>query len=31
VLEHRFNGPAFTIGIEEELMILDADSLGLAQ
>jgi carboxylate-amine ligase len=31
VLEHSFNGPAFTIGIEEELMILDADSLGLAQ
>jgi glutamate---cysteine ligase / carboxylate-amine ligase len=31
VLEHRFNGPPFTIGIEEELMILDADGLGLAQ
>jgi carboxylate-amine ligase len=31
VLEHRFNGPPFTIGIEEELMILDRDSLGLAQ
>jgi carboxylate-amine ligase len=31
VLEHRFNGPPFTIGVEEELMILDADSLGLAQ
>ena len=31
MLEHRFNGPPFTIGIEEELMILDADSLGLAQ
>jgi len=31
VLEHRFNGPPFTIGIEEELMILDADSLSLAQ
>jgi glutamate---cysteine ligase / carboxylate-amine ligase len=30
VLEHRFNGPPFTIGIEEELMILDADGLGLA-
>jgi carboxylate-amine ligase len=31
VLEHRFNGPPFTIGIEEELMILDAESLDLAQ
>lgn len=28
-MEHRFNGPAFTIGIEEELMILDAESLEL--
>jgi glutamate---cysteine ligase / carboxylate-amine ligase len=31
VLEHRFNGPPFTVGIEEELMILDAEGLGLAQ
>ena len=31
MLEHRFNGPPFTIGVEEELMILDADGLGLAQ
>jgi glutamate---cysteine ligase / carboxylate-amine ligase len=31
VLEHRFTGPPFTIGIEEELMILVADDLGLAQ
>ena len=31
MLEHRFNGPPFTIGIEEELMILDAESLDLAQ
>jgi carboxylate-amine ligase len=31
VLDHRFNGPPFTIGIEEELMILDADGLDLAQ
>jgi glutamate---cysteine ligase / carboxylate-amine ligase len=31
VLEHSFTGPPFTIGIEEELMILDADGLGLAQ
>src|ERR1700710_1038538 len=28
-VEHRSNGPAFTIGIEEELMILDANSLEL--
>jgi glutamate---cysteine ligase / carboxylate-amine ligase len=31
MLEHAFTGPPFTIGIEEELMILDADSLELAQ
>jgi glutamate---cysteine ligase / carboxylate-amine ligase len=31
VLEHSFNGPPFTVGIEEELMILDAESLDLAQ
>ena len=31
VLDHNFTGPPFTIGIEEELMILDADGLGLAQ
>src|SRR3954452_25528555 len=30
MLEHRFNGPPFTIGIEEELMLLDARSLDLA-
>src|SRR6266536_2667985 len=29
VMEHRFTGPSFTIGIEEELMILDAESLEL--
>ncbi len=28
-MEHRFTGPAYTIGIEEELMILDANSLEL--
>jgi glutamate---cysteine ligase / carboxylate-amine ligase len=28
-VEHKFTGPAFTIGIEEELMILDAESLEL--
>jgi carboxylate-amine ligase len=31
VLDHSFTGPPFTIGIEEELMILDPDGLGLAQ
>jgi carboxylate-amine ligase len=29
-MEHRFSGPAYTIGIEEELMILDADTLELS-
>src|SRR5438270_5823227 len=29
VLPHNFTGPAYTIGIEEELMILDAESLEL--
>jgi carboxylate-amine ligase len=28
-VEHRFEGHAYTLGIEEELMILDADSLEL--
>src|SRR6476620_9796929 len=28
-MEHRFTGPRFTIGIEEELMIVDASSLDL--
>jgi carboxylate-amine ligase len=28
-MEHRFSGPPFTIGIEEELMILDAETLEL--
>ena len=28
-MEHRFTGPAYTIGIEEELMILDAETLDL--
>jgi carboxylate-amine ligase len=31
VLEHRFTGPPYTIGIEEELMILDSERLDLAQ
>ena len=28
-MEPKFTGPSFTIGIEEELMILDAETLGL--
>jgi carboxylate-amine ligase len=28
-VEHKFTGPAYTIGIEEELMILDAENLEL--
>jgi carboxylate-amine ligase len=28
-MEHRFTGPAFTVGIEEELMIVDAGTLEL--
>src|SRR4029079_16570503 len=31
MLEHNFKGPPFTIGIEEELMLLDAGDLSLAQ
>ena len=31
MLEHAFTGPSFTVGIEEELMILDPDTLDLAQ
>ena len=31
MIEHAFNGPAFTVGVEEELMIVDAASLELAQ
>jgi carboxylate-amine ligase len=29
-MEHRFSGPPFTIGIEEELMILDTETFDLA-
>jgi glutamate---cysteine ligase / carboxylate-amine ligase len=29
-VEHRFTGPSYTIGIEEELMIVDRDTLDLA-
>ncbi len=31
MLEHEFKGPEFTVGIEEELMILDPAGWGLAQ
>jgi carboxylate-amine ligase len=31
VLEHNFTGPPFTVGVEEELMILAGDRLELAQ
>src|SRR5919108_1674708 len=29
-MEPQFNGPSYTVGIEEELMILDAETLALA-
>jgi carboxylate-amine ligase len=29
-MEHDFHGPSYTIGIEEELMIVDAERFGLA-
>ena len=29
-MDHKFTGPSYTIGIEEELMILDAETLELA-
>ncbi len=28
-MEHRFTGPAYTIGVEEELMIVDSETLDL--
>jgi glutamate---cysteine ligase / carboxylate-amine ligase len=31
VIAHQFNGPPFTVGVEEELMILDAETFDLAQ
>lgn len=31
VIEHRFNGRPFTVGIEEELMLIDPRTLDLAQ
>jgi carboxylate-amine ligase len=30
IVEHRFTGPSYTLGIEEELMIVDAETLDLA-
>jgi carboxylate-amine ligase len=29
-VEHQFTGPAYTLGVEEELMILDAETLDLS-
>jgi glutamate---cysteine ligase / carboxylate-amine ligase len=29
-VEHSFNGPAYTVGVEEELMIVDAETLDLS-
>ena len=29
-MEPKFSGPSYTLGVEEELMILDADSFDLA-
>ena len=29
-MEHRFTGPSYTLGIEEELMIVDAETLELS-
>jgi glutamate---cysteine ligase / carboxylate-amine ligase len=29
-VEHRFTGPSYTVGVEEELMIIDADTLELS-
>ncbi len=29
-MEHRFSGPSYTLGVEEELMIVDAETLDLS-
>jgi glutamate---cysteine ligase / carboxylate-amine ligase len=29
-MEHRFTGPSYTLGIEEELMIVDEETLDLS-
>ncbi len=31
MLEHNFTGPPFTVGVEEELMLISSEDLGLAQ
>jgi carboxylate-amine ligase len=31
VLDHKFHGPPFTVGVEEELMLIDPDTFDLAQ
>jgi len=31
MLKHHFDGPPFTIGVEEELMLIDAETLDLGQ
>ncbi|MEA2153673.1 MAG: hypothetical protein QOI18_1906, partial [Solirubrobacteraceae bacterium] len=28
-MDHRFDGPRYTVGVEEELMIVDSSSLDL--
>ena len=28
-MEHHFTGPPYTLGVEEELMIVDAESMDL--
>ena len=28
-MEHRFTGPPYTLGVEEELMIVDAETMDL--
>ena len=29
-MEHRFTGPSYTLGIEEELMLVDDETLDLS-
>ena len=29
-MEHAFSGPSYTLGVEEELMIVDAETLDLS-
>jgi gamma-glutamyl:cysteine ligase YbdK (ATP-grasp superfamily) len=30
-MDHEFTGPSFTIGVEEELMIVDQETLNLLE